>query len=140
MSDEGLAKTPDALKRRDGVVSLVDGGAMRVVRWNYARERFAMKLITKALGKVDLKKLAGGGIFQHLEELIDLLGDSMLELVKLSISPEDFAKWDELAPIDRLEVQLAVFEVNRLADYAKKVREVWSTYRPSAPAAGSSSR
>ena len=120
MTDDILAKTPEALSKRDRMVNLVDGGAMRVLRWNWSREQAALKFIVSILGKLNLGKLSAGSPWETAASMMDLLGDNVPELVRLSVSQEDFARWDELAPVDRLDLVTAVFEVNQLAAYAKK--------------------
>lgn len=120
MSQDVLSKTPTALSKRDRMVELVDGGAVRVLRWNWAREQAALKFIVGILGKLDLKKLGTGNPFETAGSLMDLLGENLPELVKLSVSAEDFARFDDLAPVDRMGLLVAVFELNDLGAYAKK--------------------
>ncbi len=119
--DDTLAKTPTALSKRDSMVPLVDGGAIRVLRWNWAKEQAALKFIVSILGKLDLTKLSGANPLATAESMMDLLGENVPQLVALSVSEEDFSKWGELAPIDRVGLVAAVFELNALGAYAKKV-------------------
>jgi len=135
-----MAKTPGALSNRERLVPLVDGGAIAVRRWNWSREVAALKLVVGLLGKIDLKSLGGENPFASIALMIGALGDNITPLVQISLDAEDYSKWDELAPIDRMEILTAIYEVNRLADYAKKVRGAWGTFRPNATATEKASR
>jgi hypothetical protein len=111
-----MAKTPDALANRERIVPLVDGGSIIVRRWNWAREVAALKLVVGLLGKIDLDSLGGKNPFATIAEMVGALGDNILPLVKLSLDGDDSAQWDALSPVDRMEILVAIYEINRLGD------------------------
>ncbi len=139
MADTVLGKMPDALSKRERAVSLEDGGVMVVRRWNYSREAAALQMIVGLLGSLDLTKLKDNP-FGSLTSMVALLADKLPPLVQLSVSQEDFARWDDLSPMDRLEIVTAVFELNRVKDYAKKVQGAWGMYQPTAAVSASKSQ
>lgn len=140
MSDTVLGKIPDALSKRERMISLEDGGMVVVRRWNYSRESAALQLIVRLLGSLDLNQLGKGNVFGSVSSMIETIGGQIPALVQLSMSKEDYALWEEMSPIDRLEVLTAIFELNRIADYAKKVQGAWGMYRPNATASPSKSQ
>jgi hypothetical protein len=135
-----LAKTPDALAKRERVVNLIDGGVVVVRRWNWAREVVGLKLVVDLIGKFDLEKLKGPDPIGTVAKIIDILGDRVPQLVSLSLDEAAFAMWDEMSPPDRLEILKAVFDLNHLEVYAKKLLGAWSLLQLTATASESSSR
>lgn len=140
MADTVLGKLPDALSKRERAVPLEDGGVMVVRRWNYSREAAALQMIVGLLGSLDLTKLGNGNPFGSITSMVALLADKLPALVQLSVSQEDFARWDDLSPMDRLEILTAIFELNRIKDYAKKVQGAWGMYQPTAAVSASKSQ
>jgi hypothetical protein len=131
---EIMAKTPDALDNRERVVALVDGGAIVVRRWNYAREMACLKLVSALVGRMDFGKLQGDNPIGAIGDFIATTGEQITPIIQVSLDKDDFARWDDLAPVDRIEIILALYEVNRIGDYVKKVREAWSRFQPNAKA------
>lgn len=140
MADEVLAKMPDALSKRERVITLLDGGTVVVRRWNWAREVAGLKLVVDLVGKFDLNKLNEPDPIATLAKMIEILGDRAPALAELSMEKADFARWDEYSPPDRFEILQAVFDLNYLGAYAKKVLGAWRAYLPIATASESSSR
>jgi hypothetical protein len=134
MSETG-GELPGALAKRERVVQLEDGGSVVVRRWNWAREQAALDLVMSLIGKVDWKELSGGDPFASAASMMRVVGRHLADLVKLSMSPDDFAGWDDMAPIDRATIFEAIFDLNRIGDYAKKVKGALSKFK-SGPANG----
>jgi len=92
------------------------------------------------LGRIDFKSLESDNPFGSIAAMLGVLGDNITPLVKLSLDEADYARWDDLAPVDRMEILTAIYEINRLGDYAKKAKGAWSKFRPNATASEKASQ
>lgn len=139
MSETG-GGLPDAVAKRERIIPLEDGGSVVVRRWNWAREQAALQLVMDLIGKVDLKAVSGADPFGSAASLMRLVGAELPALVKLSMSADDFAGWEDLAPIDRATIFEAIFEINRIGDYAKKLQGAFGKFRTEKASGPSSSQ
>ncbi|MGH9461999.1 MAG: hypothetical protein ACRD1X_12320 [Vicinamibacteria bacterium] len=132
-----------ALAMRDKIVPLVDGDQVVVQRWSWAKSMAIFKRLGELLGDDsggNLADFAGKKTLDVARRAVELLGGRIVDLIRLSVRPEDAEKVTEELPLeDVLTLLEAVVELNLTEGLQKKAASLWRRFRPTSGANGKSS-
>lgn len=122
----------EPLARREKVVLLDDGETPIVVReWSYSKTLAILKHLAQIINEVspeDMGKLQKGSPLESAATLIEVLGDRVIGLMRLSVSAEDESHiTGELSALDVLSLLEAILEVN--GDFLKKAKVLLTKFR-----------
>jgi hypothetical protein len=70
-------------------IKLKCGVVVTVTRWSWPKSMLAMKLFESAWSQLLAVKIDGAGVDGVRKKIFDLLGESAIDLARISMSPED---------------------------------------------------
>lgn len=123
-------KLPDALAKRHRVVNLSEGGTFIVQRWAIAKAMLMAGWMAGALKGVDTKIFEGADTLGIAQQLVQVLGDRVVEFLSVAVDPVDKATVLEIPADDALEVLQAIIELNITEKFRKKVMELFGLFKP----------
>lgn len=132
---EGRQSLPKALGERERTIKLSDGsGTVIVPKWSWSKAIKVFQVLSSALDEVGeerAEKLKGKNTLEVIGTAIDILGEKMIPLLKVSVRADDADKvTDDLAPEDVIGILEAAIELNMTEGLTKKALGLWRRFVP----------